>query len=88
MPIKTTHLYYSYELQIKDEYQGKGIGRHLLKCMEELANTFNMDFIVLTALNSNVRAMKFYEKCGFTLDETDPERNEYKILSKATIYKM
>lgn len=52
--------------------------------MEELAKLNDMEFIVLTALTNNEKAMKFYENCGFILDETDPQVDEYKILSKAT----
>ncbi|KAL7026987.1 hypothetical protein ACKWTF_005257 [Chironomus riparius] len=75
---------YCYELQIKEEYQGKGLGRHLMRCMEELAKIHDMECIVLTALANNEEAMRFYENCGFILDKTDPQVKDYKILSKAT----
>ena len=55
-----------------------------MRCMEELATIHDMKCIVLTALTNNEKAMRFYENCGFILDETDPQADEYKILSKAT----
>jgi len=52
--------------------------------MEELAKINDMEFIVLTVFTNNEKALRFYENCGFIVDETDPENDDYKILSKAT----
>ena len=55
-----------------------------MRCMQELAKLHDMECIVLTVFTNNEKALRFYENCGFILDETDPQNEDYKILSKAT----
>jgi ribosomal protein S18 acetylase RimI-like enzyme len=74
---------YCYELHIVEEYRGRGIGTHLITILEEMAKSFNLEILILTTLTNNEPALKFYEKLGFELDESN-KKNErsFKILSK------
>ena len=77
---------YVYELQIDKEHQRKGLGRRLMCLVEQLAAATNMTKVVLTVFRANKGAMEFYEKLGYTVDETSPSQHgewtDYEILSK------
>ncbi len=49
------------------DYWGKGYGTDAVNEVTELCfNTFGVKRVYLKALDSNIRAIKCYEKCGFT----------------------
>ena len=74
---------FSYELQIDEKYQNKGLGEHLMKCLEKLANVWQMERVVLTVLTNNDGALRFYNRLGYTVDETSPDDEpSYQIFSK------
>ena len=90
---------YLYELHVRSDMQGKRIGDHLLRLLEVIAQCHAMDRVVLTTLKCNPRALQFYLKRGFEVDETSPsivlkskQKNKerfdkmypYEILSKRT----
>lgn len=84
---RTTHQlkfsHFSYELQIEEGYQRKGIGEHLMKCLERLAKVWDMERVVLTLLTNNPGARKFYERHGYMRDDTSPDdEKDYEIMSK------
>ena len=73
----------SYELQIDEKYQNKGLGEHFMKCLEKLAKKWQMERIVLTVLTNNDGALRFYKRLGYTVDETSPDDEpSYQIFSK------
>jgi ribosomal protein S18 acetylase RimI-like enzyme len=70
-------------LQIEQNFQNKGIGEHLMKCLEKLAKVWQMDRVVLTVLSNNDGALRFYNRLGYTIDETNPnDEPAYQIFSK------
>jgi len=74
---------FSYELQIDEKYQNKGLGEHLMKCLEKLAKLWQMERVVLTVLTNNDGALRFYKRLGYTVDETSPDDEpSYQIFSK------
>lgn len=77
---------YCYELQTCNEYQGKGIGKHLMKLLVEIQEAFSMKKVMLTCFKINTGGMNFYLKNGFYIDENSPSKfNDtdchYEILS-------
>ncbi|KAI8956689.1 acyl-CoA N-acyltransferase [Daldinia sp. FL1419] len=65
---------YCYEIHLKPELQGTGLGRQLIGFLESVAvNTPPIEKVMLTCFLSNQRAFAFYEKLGFGKDEISPE---------------
>lgn len=80
--------YSSYEMQVEQSHQRKGLGAYMLSLLEKTAALWHMEFTVLTVLKNNPDAMKFYERLGFVVDESSPPKSEnapYEILSKPTL---
>ena len=83
---------YCYEIHQSPEAQGLGLGRQLMMTCEDIGRRVGLEKIMLTVFKSNTKAMRFYERCGFGVDEYSPEprrlRNgtvkepDYLILSK------
>lgn len=79
--------YFSYEMQVEQSHQRKGLGAYMLNLLEQTASLWHMEYTILTVLKNNPEAMKFYERLGFAVDESSPEASEkapYQILSKPT----
>ncbi|KAJ8084082.1 hypothetical protein PM082_002849 [Marasmius tenuissimus] len=83
------NLLYCYELQVRDLYQGKSLGKILMGDIESIAQNWKMEKIMLTVLKANIRACQFYRALGFALDPSNPtdddegfENVDYEILSK------
>jgi ribosomal protein S18 acetylase RimI-like enzyme len=79
---------YVYEIQVGQSHAGLGIGTFLMNLLQDVAHTVGLDKVALTALKSNVTALRFYkDRLGFKLDDTDPshggETADYEILSKS-----
>lgn len=53
--------------------QGKGLGRHLVKRLEDLATETKRTMIKLTVLTSNTAARQFYNALGFVLSDDSPD---------------
>ncbi|KAI1407595.1 acyl-CoA N-acyltransferase [Hypoxylon sp. FL1857] len=65
---------YCYEIHLKPELQGTGLGRTLMGFLESVAaNTPPIEKVMLTCFLSNERAFAFYKKSGFEKDEISPE---------------
>lgn len=79
---------YLYEIQLKEEFQGLGIGKWIIHQLLHNANKNFLSKLALTVQKKNVKAIQFYERLGFEIDETDPsnfeEEADYFILSMNT----
>ncbi|KAI0105797.1 acyl-CoA N-acyltransferase [Daldinia grandis] len=65
---------YCYEIHLKPELQGTGLGRTLMGFLESIAiNTPPIEKVMLTCFLSNQRAFTFYKKLGFEKDDISPE---------------
>jgi ribosomal protein S18 acetylase RimI-like enzyme len=54
-----------------------------MKTLEKLAKIWSMERVVLTLLTNNEGAKRFYNRLGYTLDDTSPsDEPAYEILSK------
>lgn len=77
-------VFYVYELQIEENYQRMGLGTKLMKCMEYLAQSADLDSVLLTVFFENVAAMAFYQNLGYEVDVSSPskfnQREDYEIL--------
>lgn len=83
---------YCYEIHLAPEAQGLGLGRQLMIRYEEIGRRIGLEKAMLTVFKSNAKAMRFYERLGYVVDDFSPEprtlRNgtvkepEYLILSK------
>ena len=65
------------EMQVRSENQGKGIGRELLKAVEETCAGRNVSYI---EVQTDDAAGVFYESCGF---ESEPE---VRVLSRSVAF--
>jgi ribosomal-protein-alanine N-acetyltransferase len=61
-------------ISVKKEMQSKGIGTLLLNCMLDQCKVMNYKKIFLEVRASNIQAINFYEKLGFSKDAI---RNNY-----------
>lgn len=84
---------YCYEIHLKPDLRGTGLAALLMGLLETAATNIDiMDKVMLTVFTCNHRAMAFYPRCGFEVDETSPQprrlRNgvvktpDYVIMSK------
>ncbi|KAI2615990.1 acyl-CoA N-acyltransferase [Hypoxylon sp. NC1633] len=64
---------YCYEIHLKPELQGAGLGKVLLGFLESVAmNTPPIKKVMLTCFLRNQRALAFYKKSGFEKDKISP----------------
>ncbi|KAI0396462.1 acyl-CoA N-acyltransferase [Xylariaceae sp. FL0594] len=64
---------YCYEIHLKPELQGSGLGRLLMSFLETVAaNTPPIGKVMLTCYLSNERALAFYKTSGFVVDPISP----------------
>ncbi|XP_052896894.1 N-alpha-acetyltransferase 40 [Anopheles moucheti] len=76
---------YCYELQVEADFQRKGLGAFMMKALEQMAQRFSMERVVLTVLKNNQDGMRFYRRLGYEVDEMSPDKEEnaaYEIMSK------
>jgi citrate lyase synthetase len=71
---------YISKIYIKPEYHGYGIGKLIIKCLEDKAKSYGVKTIFL---GSNVNAEKFYKKLGYKTTE-----NEEMITPKGYVFKV
>jgi GNAT superfamily N-acetyltransferase len=75
-----------YELFVPESLRGKGIGRHVLNCIEKFASRRNYDRIVLVPepLDGGVekqRLVRWYKRAGYA-DRPDSRGELEKLLSR------
>lgn len=83
---------YVYELHLRKEMQGRGVGKWMMKQVEKIGRRAGMEKTMLTVFRSNEGARKFYEGLGYGVDDFSPGPKrlrggrvmepEYLILSK------
>jgi len=74
---------YCYEIQLQTSVQRKGLGKFLMQILQLLAIKHEMHKVVATVLDCNAASQKFFiDKLGYTEDETSPDDECYRILSK------
>ena len=71
---------YIDELVVRDGYRGNGVGRRLIKAVEDYFGGRGFDNI--NCCTNGFQASGFYEKCGFELEyvrenKSDPKLNKY-----------
>ncbi|KAL3465512.1 acyl-CoA N-acyltransferase [Aspergillus heterothallicus] len=84
---------YCYEIHLTPETQGQGLGEELMMRFERVGARVGLEKAMLTVFKSNNRAITFYERVGYTEDESSPRprklRNgtvkeaDYLIMSKS-----
>ena len=84
---------YVYEIHLKQEVRGIGLGSHLLSVIEHFAKDAGLRKTMLTVFTTNESAERFYRKLGYDTDEFSPQprklrrgglkRPDYIIMSKA-----
>jgi ribosomal protein S18 acetylase RimI-like enzyme len=58
-------------IAVKESFQGKGIGKHLVLNAIEKAKEHRADIIEIGTGNSSVSQLKLYQRCGFRIVEVD-----------------
>jgi GNAT superfamily N-acetyltransferase len=64
-----------YAIYLRSEYWGQGHSKALYLATENQMRRSGAIDAVLWVLQDNVRARRFYEPQGFTLDQSRPEQN-------------
>ena len=65
-----------YAIYLLEDYWGKGIGARLVETA--LENLKDFQIVALWVFKDNLRARKFYEKCGF---RTDGKENTFALIT-------
>ncbi|WP_297454099.1 ribosomal protein S18-alanine N-acetyltransferase [Persephonella sp.] len=73
-------------IAVKKEFQGKGIGKHIMNWFIDLCKQKGINNIWLEVSQNNKKAIRFYEDFGFTIQ--DIRKNYYKDGSDALIMKL
>jgi ribosomal protein S18 acetylase RimI-like enzyme len=78
---------YIYEIQIAKRAQGRGLGKYIMRIIEDIAKTNAISTIMLTVFSTNKHARMLYESIGYSKDKSSPDpETGYIILSKPIIY--
>lgn len=72
-----------HDLHVLPDRQGRGVGRNLLKAVEERAKELNCCKLTLEVLQNNHRARGLYEAVGFAELVYQPEAGPGLFLTKA-----
>jgi len=77
---------YIYEIQIAKRAQGRGLGKYIMRIIEDIAAANSISTIMLTVFSRNMQARKFYGSIGYSKHKSSPEPDTgYIILSKPII---
>ena len=81
---------YIYELQVISAWQSKGIGRKCVDAMKKITAAYGLRKCILTCFTANTRAMAFYQRMGFGIDDSSPSQHDtavecYEILSTLVV---
>lgn len=84
MLVRNIHLGFIYNLIVAKEYRGQGIGQALVKKIVAESTSGNQKTVLpmkslVAIVHSGSRFGPFFEKCGFTLRNASPEREEYRF---------
>ncbi|HZH60550.1 MAG TPA: GNAT family N-acetyltransferase [Metabacillus sp.] len=64
-PLETNQHVLEVDIAVDLHFQGKGIGKRLLKSAEEIFKEKGVKKLSLRVLETNKGAIRFYQKCGF-----------------------
>ncbi len=83
---------YCYEIHLPPSIRGCGLGKHLMRIMEEIGTRVGVEKAMLTVFVANDGAIQFYARLGYGEDEYSPKprklrggkskRADYVILSR------
>lgn len=60
-----------WRIYVSEAAQGKGIGKKLLYFAEQQAKESGYKESIIWAFKENIRALSFYQKCGYTIDKEE-----------------
>ena len=69
---------YLYEIHFKASNQKLGYGHDMMALVERVASEVGVEKIMLTVFKSNEKAVKFYQRRGYTEDEFSPESRKFR----------
>ncbi len=69
------------QMYVKPDFQNKGVGKELLTCAKGLCLDRSIETLQLEVLKTNIGAAKFYEACGFRVDEALSQDLENVVLN-------
>ena len=64
---------YIYELQVKETARNSGLGSVLLDTIVSISQLVNANCVRLTCFKENTKALRFYQRHGFEVDEELPK---------------
>lgn len=65
------HSLFVHEFHVAEAYRGQGIGTRLMDALAQRARAAGLRVIVCETQTTNVPAVRFYRRAGFTLDGID-----------------
>lgn len=69
---------YCYELQVRPDLHRAGLGGVMMAILERIASANRMRKVMLTVFTDNERAMRFYQRLGYTVDRISPSQYAHK----------
>jgi len=69
---------YLYEIQVHPDYRNQKLGQEMMSIYLRIADESDYDCCMLTVLTKNDKAIKFYTKNGFNVDEFTPDVGDAK----------
>ena len=73
---------YCYEIHLTRPWQGKGVGKLLMRVIEDVGQKVGVEKAMLTVFKSNQNALRMYETLGYVEDEYSPQP---RVLRNGTI---
>jgi len=77
---------YIYQMWVKTESRGQGVGRELLKAIIAWATEMRLKSINLTVTTDNVEAISFYESIGFSFTVTGSDKFQTASQSQLMVF--
>ena len=71
IPQVWNHTFWVQEFHVADSHRGRGIGQALMQAIIEKSRAANCRAVMCETQNTNVPAIRFYRRMGFTLDGID-----------------
>lgn len=69
---------YVYEIHFGQDFQGLGYGTDMMNVVESIGCEVGVEKVMLTVFKSNERAIKWYGKRGYVVDEYSPGPREFR----------
>jgi ribosomal protein S18 acetylase RimI-like enzyme len=65
-PKRTAHRATLGSVYVREEWRSAGVGQALLSTIEEIATAMHINQLELSLIENNQRALRFYQRCGFS----------------------